>query len=193
MQIKKRLLGGKKLFSLQVSNLQRYWDKARERLFLQKRDTQLEITSGRRNLRRHTYQKARRIWSTIYERTRLEKILQSRKRSEEIERIRRSKNEAFEGRDSSTRQREERRITLAKLFEREDFKLFVEWLASKEDETLNQLVIPTAKPNSEMSYENYSWYLRGELNAYLQIRSKIESDIFFKNKKLIENTEGGEK
>lgn len=193
MQNEKQLLGRKKLFFLQMPNLQRYWNKIRNKFFLSKRNLFVETSPGRCNPIRYSYEKARRIWDAVYERTGLEKILQSREGSKETAGIPRSQKAFIEGRDTGVSERERKRARLAKLFESEDFKLFLDWLIAKEDEALNQLVVPTAKPNSEMGYENYSWYLRGELNAYLQIRSKVESDIYFKNKKLIENTEGDKK
>lgn len=181
MWLQERLLAARRHISLQMQKLQGYWRGVRNR-YLQKRNSFLEAKHRRRNYLRHLGEKTRGIWDSIYERTKVEAILRSRKRSEKGSRVQPNKEDFAEGGDKRAIERER----LGNLFSSKDFKLFISWLQKEESFSLDQLIIPTAKPNSEMSYENYSWFLRGQLDIFIKIRNKIESDILFVNKKKID-------
>jgi hypothetical protein len=165
-----------KLF-VQCSSLVKRWVK-----HLHNNNPLLEIEARRRVLERYIGTKVRGIWNATYERTKMERILQSGKRGKESQGS--GKDEERISQRSNTRDVERKKLAL--LFKSEDFKLFREWLEREESLCLSQLVSPTAKPNSDMSYQDYTWFLRGEINAYLKIRAKIERELTYLAKKEVQ-------
>lgn len=190
---KKRLLDARRLVSLPLQKLSGYWKTIHSFKFHRQknRNSKLETGSRRRFTSRHYYETIRRIWRAAYERVSVEGILQSRARIKET-----ATNEEGNSRGSRRGDRRggkrggdgEKFIRLAKLFESRDFGTFIELLSKQESLLLEELRSPVNK-NKELTFDEYSWFLRGKLESYEDVRQIITEVVKYKNEYAIRSTE----
>lgn len=162
------------------------------------KNSQLEA-KHRRCLNPRSFDKTiKRIWNSIYERSKVERLLQKRVGSQTEKGSGTDEERTSEGRysrvgkgkEESKIEEHKKKIALANIFSNPDFQYFIEYLSKEEELALNELVTPITKPQN-VSYNEYSWFKRGEINCFNHIRSFIQSILIYKNKSLIKEMEGG--
>lgn len=156
-------------------------------VFFRKKNSHLATKFGRRFPSRFINQTVVGVWRTLYERTGLEKFLQSTPRGQTPSTIlSKTKttdtggNKGGVGQSINSLTQEEEEIKkrekikrLNRLFESESFKEFIEFLQEAEAFDLEELVRPTLKKEN-LSFDQYSFLLRGRLEVYEAIREKIK-------------------
>lgn len=177
--------------SLQHSFLAKWWTN-----ILHKKNSILETKYRRRTNQRSFISTVKRFWSSLYERKKMERILQQRMGSEKTKGGGIGKERNEEGGNQGIVSQEERRIEehkkkieLANIFLNPSFQYFIDFLVKEEENSLKELVAPILKPK-DVSDDNYVWYLRGEINSFYKIRNFVQKIIEYRNKNILEKIEG---
>lgn len=156
------------------------------RLFLYKQNPKLEIKFGRRFPKGFINETIKRVWSAVYERSGLEKILRSTPRGQTPSSVL-SKTKTTDKRsvqrdvrrnaplsdEEKEIERKEKILRLNALFNNKAFNEFLEMIKEREALDLEELVKPVLK-NDKITYDQYSFLLRGRLEAYEAIREIIK-------------------
>lgn len=146
--------------------------KRRVFLYFFKKNPDLEA-KHRRYERERSYNKfVRKTWDTAYEQGEMERVLQPATRDRETE----GSDEKKASINEKEREELETIRRLKTLIESEDFKLFLEILKSQEEFVLEELITGRLK-SDKLTNDEYTFFLRGQLEVFAFIKQKIKSII----------------
>lgn len=157
-----------------------------KRFFLHKQNPQLEAKYRRRLPKGNIDKTIKRIWSAIYERGGLEKILQPTPRgktpSSILSKTKTTGSGGVQGNvgqdvalsdEEKEIEKKEKIKRLSNLFDSKAFAEFLEQLQEREALDLEELVRPTLK-SDKLSHDQYAFLIRGRLEVYEAIREIIK-------------------